>query len=137
MDYRAVWEDDPGGDAQIAYEAVKAMTLPVTSPLSSAVLNRWAAQYQVRGAIMQASENYSHPAYDAAAAARFALENTSEPLDLSDPGNQALLDTLVAGGLVSSAAALALTEMAGSTVPKYSNLDPEDIPEGRRMFGDK
>lgn len=90
---------------QAVTDALNALTVSLIGTASSSLLNKWAAVNGVRKSIYQASENYDHPAYEVASAARFTMENTAEELDLADTEVQALVATLVAAGVFSQAAA--------------------------------
>lgn len=90
---------------EAATDALNAPTIPKVGAAPSSLLNKWAAVNGVRKSIYQVSENYDHSAYEAASAARFAMENTAEELDLADAEVQALVAALVAAGVFSQAAA--------------------------------
>jgi hypothetical protein len=63
--------------------------------LSSSELNKWAAAHPgTRKIIFQAAEDYDHPQYDYCAAAKFAMENTQESLDMNDPVVQGMISQI-------------------------------------------
>lgn len=94
-----------GMEDQDATDALNAQTVTRIGSAPSSLLNKWAAVNGVRSAIYRAADDYDHLAYEAASAARFAMENTAEELDLSDPEVQALVGSLVSAGVFSQAAA--------------------------------
>jgi len=124
---------DPGGDLQVAFDAMKVETKQVFNTLSSAQLNKWAAANSARKAIMMASEDYGHVAYELAAAARSNLENINSNLDLSDPEVMLLINGLEAAGLITTPAKQDLIARATTTKLKYPHISVGKLMKARAL----
>lgn len=117
-----------GTDVEVA-AALNAKTVMRYRGLSSAELNGWAAAFRaagIRKTIFQASEDYNDANYEICAAARFAMENTQELLDMDN----ADIRTLVGELPILQAAKDALLTLAEQPISLAAEAGLPEIKDG-------
>jgi len=130
-DFIALKNADPGGTLQAAFDAMRVETVTRYRLLSSSRLNKWAAATGSRKSLMMASEDYTHAAYELAAAARGALENINHDLDLNDAEVMGMLNSITAAGLITVSARDDLLSRALVTELKYPALTIGELERAR------
>ena len=135
MNYREIHAADPGGTEAEAFAALSAMTTTMATPITSSGLNKWAAKHKQRNAIETDAANIASPTQEYSKAALFALNNTTEPLDVTDPEILSMVDALKANGVIDQAAYDDLIASGSSDAPMFDGLELADIIEARRRYG--